>query len=1072
MPQVVSVKTVNQRGRVAPNSKPLQRAKIAAQETGSNKKSLASKARKLAAPKDKPLGKNVVKNAKTGAPLGKKVTTISTHVTAGTAANNKPPGVTNKRTGAAMPTASVKRPRNAELFSSGNFFSVHGLDGNRVQTGNRSHSNSQFRLDAPCVGENGEIYFSNASAKTPEWCVEATVAAYIYAMMRVVDLAARKHVFGPGLCYLPLSVAVEMMKTTVLGSFNQMNTICESIKKNKIDNAIKTVEATETTDNDFTAGEIGLFEKTEFFRAFAHCDVQRVVKRVANRHDMKPFLRHSPYNKDDPFIPFWATDEYFDVSAWNAFLKNFTKQGENTSNEITIKSFTEAKVADTAGADFIGKMRALYSPLTPKFLHELASSITKEGVTDNTHKLEVKKEKWEKAEVNSAIEADYFATITGGTSDFQSMQREHVSLIPSAVNSKQYYNQAPSREDLRYSVAIALSHVHEMSFKTILSFIMKTAYNLKSAYKSDKPNPDIRSVLANAATFKLYDLILKHETQPSRFPEKAAILMKQVLSASYSEKGIETFGEFQEADIDCSTLKTKHENILTEHLTLANKTYKDLLPLKKADCSDDEFEKMVKMMYIVKINEKILTTGVTDDLAEAKQKMQDWFKNSRIIYPNSNQTSYQQSLNSVLGEKLNYFRRHFTLHSVCTREINQASTRLLALEQPELSNYLRNFQASDMTTFYIIGLNYKLFKDVLFHVHFAGAYLKTHYNSLTNEDIDLFHKDLALLKTAAIPAASGVLEDIDVVHLYDKFNGDSFQDHRSTLKKFFRFCINVLKKGHSDLFDPTRTPVIELVPVNYNVSKNYASQEGGAPAGSGGGGSAPLALENGGNDTAPEAAAGPDVDMTDVVNLQRKLEETQAELAKHEEEDGNATIENLQLQVNELTRQLDAANKRQKDPTGRGVSTTPASPARAGPTGGTGGLSPLPLIQGAASFARIFETNMRAHTSSPNFNSQKYFSGGLTTSRVAKLVPIAAERLKSDKVHMGECKRQVDSVKQAHAEHTRFAIGKFCRAKTAVQRASEPQLPLLTNSSDVLLNSLRVASSVASTREQFADLFI
>jgi hypothetical protein len=59
-----------------------------------------------------------------------------------------------------------------------------------------------------------------------------------------------------------------------------------------------------------------------------------------------------------------------------------------------------------------------------------------------------------------------------------------------------------------------------------------------------------------------------------------------------------------------------------------------------------------------------------------------------------------------------------------------------------------------------------------------------------------------------------------------------------------------------------------------------------------------------------------------------------------------------------------------------------------------------------------------------------------------------------------------------YSQHTRFAIGKFCRAKTAAVRASEPQLPLLTNSSDVLLNSLRVASSVASTREQFADLFI
>ena len=1056
MPQVVSVKTVNQRGRVAPNSKPLQRAKTATQQTGGNKKSLASKAQKLAAAKDKPQGKTAFENAKTRALLGKNVTTISTHVTAGAAAKHKPLGVTNKRTGAALPTTSTKRPRNVELFSSGNFFSVHGLGGNPVQTGNRSHPSSQFPLDAPCVGENGKIYFSNTSAKTPEWCVEATLSAYIYAMMQAVDLAARKHVFAPGLCYLPLSVAVEMMKTTVLGSYNSMNTTCEAIMKSKIDEAMKTTKDTKTNKADLTSAEIELFEKTEFFRAFAHCDVHKVVKRVANRHDMQPFLRHSPYNTEDPFIPFWAIDGYFDEGVWSKFTKAFP----GGANGNTIHKFTKEKHTDTTAEGFINNMRALYSPLTPKFLKELAESITEVAKPDDNHTLVVQKETFDSTTVATFVAKDYFADIVKvETKEFDKMKQEQRVLIKSTPENKKFYNQAPSKEDLRYSVAIALAHVHEMSFKNILSFIMKTAYNLKASYKSDTPNPDIRSVLANAGTYELYNLITKGDA--TKFPNNAKTLMKQVLSASYSEQGLKKFNELKQATIDCTSMKTKHQDIFKEHLKLANRSYETLSSWRKADCSDGDFQRMVTSMFSFEVNKKILSTGVSDDLADAKREMKDWFKNSRTIYPNSFQTEEpHQSLNDLLGEKLKLFRRHFTVHRQCMENMNNAATHLFRLQEPEISNLLMNMQPSDMKTLYIIGMKEKLFKDVLFHVHFAGAYVKTHYNSLTSADIQEFREDLSLLKQATV---ADVVQETDVLHLYEQFNNHPFQDYRSTLKKFFNFCINVLTNGKYNIFDPAKTPVIELIPVEQNTRTpyDYFPSAGGDTSG---GGSRTLRRAH----TTPPPRVG-DVDMEDdrVLKLEKRKRDLQGELRRIQvekdngdggtdtevttEEERQAKIQKLHEEIQEVEQDLEMIH-------------APDGAAGAASLGGTQAQAP--------SFACVFQKNMRAHTDSPNFNSQKYFSGGLTTSRIAKLVPTAAERLKSDKVHMLECKRQVDSVRQMHSQHTRFAIGKFCRAKTAAVRASEPQLPLLTNSSNVLLNSLRVASSVASTREQFADLFI
>ena len=1084
MPQVVSVKTVNQRGRVAPNSKPLQRAKTAAQQTGGNKKSLASKAQKLAAVNDKPLGKNAFENAKTRALLGKNVTTISTHVTTGAAAKHKPLGVTNKRTGAALPTTSTKRPRNVELFSSGNFFSVHGLGGNPVQTGNRSHPSSQFPLDAPCVGENGKIYFSNTSAKTPEWCVEATLSAYIYAMMQAVDLAARKHVFAPGLCYLPLSVAVEMMKTTVLGSYNKMNNVCEAIMKKKIDEAVNTTEDTVTNNADLTSDEIELFEKTEFFHAFAHCDVHKVVKRVANRPDMKHFLRHSSHNKDDPFIPFWAIDQYFDEGAWKAFKKQFP------GDAITIKTFTEEAYTDTTKETLIQKMRALYSPLTPKFLKELAISMTSEDPVDPKHTLKVEKETVPDGTgentVEELVKEDYFADILTGRTDFENMRKEQAALIESTLENKKFYNQAPSKEDLRYSVAIALTHVHEMSFKNILSFIMKTAYNLKSTYKSDKPNPDIRSVLANAATYELYKLITKDTgaateaaTGAGMFPGYAKILMEQVLSACYSEKGLAYFKEdkIKSNVIDCTEIKKNHEAIFAKHMELANKSYNDLESLRKADDSDDDFQKMVTSMYNVAINKEILTTnGVIDDLAEVKQKMKDWFKNARTIYPTSFQSSSNGSLNApnlslnnLLEKKLNHFRRHFTVHQQCTQGINKAAERLLRLQRPEISKFFKTMQASSMTTLYILGIRHELFKDVLFHVHFAGAYVKTHYNSLTSDDIKTFREDLLLLKSATVAD----LKETDVVHLYETFNKDSFQDYRSTLKKFFKFCIEVLANGKFNIFDPTKTPVIELIPVVQNTRSRYdfVSNVGGIPSGGG----SQVAIGNGGSQPVQQPRYTPpptgDIEMKDLLaQLRQRQEELQLVMDRVDPDETTSTAEaGGDTPTKRKIREDERANAaREIEKLQQQIADLEAGHGTSMPA--------LPSIDfhgtKVSSFACVFQRNMGAHTNSPNFNSQKYFSGGLTTSRIAKLVPTAAERLKSDKAHMLECKRQVDSVRQMYSQHTRFAIGKFCRAKTAAVRASEPQLPLLTNSSNVLLNSLRVASSVASTREQFADLFI
>lgn len=377
-----------------------------------------------------------------------------------------------------------------------------------------------------------------------------------------------------------------------------------------------------------------------------------------------------------------------------------------------------------------------------------------------------------------------------------------------------------------------------------------------------------------------------------------------------------------------------------------------------------------------------------------------------------------------------------------------------------------------MTTLYMLGIRHKLFSDVLFHVHFAGAYVKTHYNSLTSDDIKTFREDLLLLKSATVAG----LQETDVVHLYEKFKEDSFQDYRSTLTNFFNFCIQVLTNGKTNIFDPTKTPVIELIPVVRNTLSPYnlVSNVGGIPPGGGGnGGSQPLEQ--------PRYTPPPtqDTDMKDLLAELRQRKEELEELLQRERVDnpGDASITEASSETAKRVRdtlQERVAAAREIEQIQRQIADIEA--AQAGQAGQATSMPALPSIDfhgtQVPSFACVFQRNMGAHTNSPNFNSQKYFSGGLTTSRIAKLVPTAAERLKSDKAHMLECKRQVDSVKQMHSQHTRFAIGKFCRAKTAAVRASEPQLPLLTNSSNVLLNSLRVASSVASTREQFADLFI